>query len=126
MTSELYANFQVDGQDKSTKFVVSDEWATVGEILARDAVFSNPKYIKLMDVPDEVPSLNRFLKDRQCLSVRVWDYDRENRVAGAELAAMIVLIQGTSNQIIVMKKLSGGYTDDDFMAQLEPVLSKVV
>jgi hypothetical protein len=38
---------------------------------------------------------------------------------------MIVLIQGTSNQIITMKKLSGGYKDEDFMTQLNPVLAKV-
>jgi len=125
MTSELYANFMDNGQEKATKFIISDEWAQVEEILRRDAVFSNPKYIKIEDVPKQLPNLVRFLKDRVCLSVRVFDYDKTTKKVGNGLASMIILIQGTSNQIITMKKLSGGYKDEDFMAQLNPVLAKV-
>ena len=111
MTSELYANFMDNGQEKSTKFIISDEWVTVEEILKKDAVFSNPKYIKLEDVPKELPNLTRFLRDRSCLTVRVFDYDKTTKSVGNGLATMIILIQGTSNQIITMKKLSGGYSD---------------
>ena len=125
MTTELYANFIENGQEKATKFVISDEWASVDEILRKDAVFSNPKYIKLEDVPKNLPNLTRFLKDRACLTVRVFDYDKAAKQVGNGLATMIVLIQGTSNQIITMKKLSGGYKDEDFMTQLNPVLAKV-
>lgn len=125
MTTELYANFIENGQEKATKFVISDEWASVDEILRKDAVFSNPKYIKLEDVPKNLPNLTRFLKDRACLTVRVFDYDKDAKQVGNGLASMIVLIQGTSNQIITMKKLSGGYKDEDFMTQLNPVLAKV-
>ena len=89
------------------------------------AVFSNPKYIKLEDVPKELPNLTRFLRDRACMTVRVFDYDKATKTVGNGLATMIILIQGTSNQIITMKKLSGGYKDDDFMTQLNPVLAKV-
>lgn len=125
MTTELYANFIENGQEKATKFVISDEWVSVDEILRKDAVFSNPKYIKLEDVPKGLPNLTRFLKDRACLTVRVFDYDKATKQVGNGLATMIVLIQGTSNQIITMKKLSGGYKDEDFMTQLNPVLAKV-
>lgn len=125
MTTELYANFIENGQEKATKFVISDEWTSVDEILRKDAVFSNPKYIKLEDVPKELPNLTRFLKDRACLTVRVFDYDKVAKQVGNGLATMIILIQGTSNQIITMKKLSGGYKDEDFMTQLNPVLAKV-
>ena len=125
MKTELYANFMDNGQEKSTKFVISDEWAQVEEILKRDAVFSNPKYIKIEDVPKELPNLTRFLRDRSCLTVQVYDYDKATKQVGNGLASMIILIQGTSNQTITMKKLSGGYTDADFMAQLNPVLAKV-
>lgn len=125
MTTELYANFIENGQEKATKFVISDEWASVDEILRKDAVFSNPKYIKLEDVPKNLPNLTRFLKDRACLTVRVFDYDKVAKQVGNGLATMIILIQGTSNQIITMKKLSGGYKDEDFMTQLNPVLAKV-
>lgn len=125
MTTELYANFIENGQEKATKFVISDEWASVDEILRKDAVFSNPKYIKLEDVPKNLPNLTRFLKDRACLTVRVFDYDKAAKQVGNGLATMIILIQGTSNQIITMKKLSGGYKDEDFMTQLNPVLAKV-
>lgn len=125
MTSELYANFTDNGQEKATKFIVSDEWNTVEEILKKDAVFSNPKYIKLEDVPKNLPGLTRFLRDKSCLTVRVFDYDKANKATGNGLATMIILIQGTSNQIITMKKLSGGYSDEDFMTQLNPVLQKV-
>ena len=125
MTSELYANFMDNGQEKATKFIISDEWSQVEEMLRRDAVFSNPKYIKIEDVPKQLPNLTRFLKDRACLSVRVFDYDKATKTVGNGLASMIILIQGTSNQIITMKKLSGGYKDEDFMAQLNPVLAKV-
>lgn len=125
LTTELYANFIENGQEKATKFVISDEWASVDEILRKDAVFSNPKYIKLEDVPKNLPNLTRFLKDRACLTVRVFDYDKDAKQVGNGLASMIVLIQGTSNQIITMKKLSGGYKDEDFMTQLNPVLAKV-
>ena len=125
MTTELYANFMDNGQEKSTKFIISDEWVTVEEILKKDAVFSNPKYIKLEDVPKELPNLTRFLRDRSCLTVRVFDYDKATKSVGNGLATMIVLIQGTSNQIITMKKLSGGYSDEDFTTQLNPVLAKV-
>ena len=125
MKSELYANFMDNGQEKSTKFIISDEWAQVQEILTKDAVFSNPKYIKIEDVPKELPNLNRFLRDRHCMTVQVYDYDKPTKQVGNELAAMIILIQGTSNQIITMKKLSGGYSDADFMTQLNPVLAKV-
>ena len=125
MTTELYANFIENGQEKATKFVISDEWARVDEILRKDAGFSNPKYIKLEDVPKNLPNLTRFLKDRACLTVRVFDYDKAAKQVGNGLATMIVLIQGTSNQIITMKKLSGGYKDEDFMTQLNPVLAKV-
>ena len=125
MTTELYANFIENGQEKATKFVISDEWASVDEILRKDAVFSNPKYIKLEDVPKNLPNLTRFLKDRACLTVRVFDYDKAAKQVGNGLATMIMLIQGTSNQIITMKKLSGGYKDEDFMTQLNPVLAKV-
>ena len=125
MTTELYANFIENGQEKATKFIISDEWASVDEILRKDAVFSNPKYIKLEDVPKNLPNLTRFLKDRACLTVRVFDYDKTAKQVGNGLATMIILIQGTSNQIITMKKLSGGYKDEDFMTQLNPVLAKV-
>lgn len=125
MTSELYANFMENGEEKATKFIISDEWANVEEMLRRDAVFSNPKYIKLEDVPKGLPNLTRFLKDRACLTVRVFDYDKVAKTVGNGLASMIILIQGTSNQIITMKKLSGGYKDEDFMTQLNPVLAKV-
>lgn len=125
MKSELYANFMDNGQEKSTKFVISDEWAQVEEILKKDAVFSNPKYIKIEDVPKELPNLTRFLRDRSVLTVQVYDYDKATKQVGNELAAMIILIQGTSNQTITMKKLSGGYSDKDFMTQLNPVLAKV-
>lgn len=125
MTSELYANFMDNGQEKATKFIISDEWSQVEEMLRRDAVFSNPKYIKIEDVPKQLPNLTRFLRDRACLSVRVFDYDKTTKKVGNGLASMIILIQGTSNQIITMKKLSGGYKDEDFMAQLNPVLAKV-
>ena len=125
MTTELYANFMENGEEKATKFIISDEWANVEEMLRRDAVFSNPKYIKLEDVPKGLPNLTRFLKDRACLTVRVFDYDKAAKTVGKALASMIILIQGTSNQIITMKKLSGGYKDEDFMAQLNPVLAKV-
>ena len=125
MTTELYANFIENGQEKATKFVISDEWASVDEILRKDAVFSNPKYIKLEDVPKNLPNLTRFLKDRACLTVRVFDYDKAAKQVGNGLATMIILIQGTSNQIITMKKLSCGYKDEDFMTQLNPVLAKV-
>ena len=114
-----------NGQEKSTKFVISDEWAQVEEILKKDAVFSNPKYIKIEDVPKELPNLTRFLRDRSCLTVQVYDYDKATKQVGNGLASMIILIQGTSNQIITMKKLSGGYSDADFLAQLNPVLAKV-
>lgn len=126
MTTELYANFIDNGQEKATKFLISDEWASVDEILRKDAVFSNPKYIKLEDVPKNLPNLTRFLKDRACLTVRVFDYDKATKQVGNGLATMIILIQGTSNQIITMKKLSGGYKDEDFMTQLNPVLAKVI
>ena len=125
MKTELYANFMDNGQEKSTKFVISDEWAQVEEILKKDAVFSNPKYIKIEDVPKELPNLTRFLRDRSCLTVQVYDYDKATKQVGNGLASMIILIQGTSNQTITMKKLSGGYTDADFLAQLNPVLAKV-
>ena len=125
MKTELYANFIENGQEKATKFIISDEWASVEEILRRDAVFSNPKYIKLEEVPKTLPNLTRFLKDRACLTVRVFDYDKATKKVGNGLASMIILIQGTSNQIITMKKLSGGYKDEDFMTQLNPVLAKV-
>jgi hypothetical protein len=125
MTTELYANFVDNGEEKSTKFLISDEWSAVEEILRRDAVFSNPKYIKLEDVPKELPNLTRFLRDRACLSVRVFDYDKATKTVGNGLATMLILIQGTSNQIITMKKLSGGYKEEDFMTQLNPVLAKV-
>jgi hypothetical protein len=125
MKSELYANFMDNGQEKSTKFIISDEWAQVEEILKKDAVFSNPKYIKIEDVPKELPNLTRFLRDRSCMTVQVYDYDKTTKQVGNELAAMIILIQGTSNQTITMKKLSGGYSDQDFMTQLNPVLAKV-
>ena len=124
MTTELYANFVDNGEEKSTKFLISDEWSAVEEILRRDAVFSNPKYIKLEDVPKELPNLTRFLRDRACLSIRVFDYDKATKTVGNGLATMLILIQGTSNQIITMKKLSGGYKDEDFMTQLNPVLAK--
>ena len=114
-----------NGEEKATKFLISDEWASVEEILRRDAVFSNPKYIKLEEVPKTLPNLTRFLKDRACLTVRVFDYDKVAKTVGNGLASMIILIQGTSNQIITMKKLSGGYKDEDFMTQLNPVLAKV-
>ena len=125
LTTELYANFMENGEEKATKFIISDEWANVEEMLRRDAVFSNPKYIKLEDVPKGLPNLTRFLKDRACLTVRVFDYDKVAKTVGNGLASMIILIQGTSNQIITMKKLSGGYKDEDFMTQLNPVLAKV-
>ena len=125
LTSELYANFMDNGQEKATKFIISDEWVTVEEILKKDAVFSNPKYIKLEDVPKELPNLTRFLRDRSCLTVRVFDYDKETKSVGNGLATMIILIQGTANQIITMKKLSGGYSDEEFTTQLNPVLAKV-
>ena len=125
LTTELYANFLENGEEKATKFIISDEWANVEEMLRRDAVFSNPKYIKLEDVPKGLPNLTRFLKDRACLTVRVFDYDKVAKTVGNGLASMIILIQGTSNQIITMKKLSGGYKDEDFMTQLNPVLAKV-
>ena len=125
MKTELYANFMDNGQEKSTKFVISDEWAQVEEILKKDAVFSNPKYIKIEDVPKELPNLTRFLRDRSCLTAQVYDYDKATKQVGNGLASMIILIQGTSNQIITMKKLSGGYSDADFLAQLNPVLAKV-
>ena len=97
MTTELYANFMDNGQEKSTKFLISDEWSAVEEILRRDAVFSNPKYIKLEEVPKTIPNLTRFLKDRSNLSVRVYDYDKATKTVGNGLATMIILIQGTSN-----------------------------
>ena len=125
MTTELYANFMDNGQEKSTKFLISDEWSAVEEILRKDAVFSNPKYIKLEEVPKTIPNLTRFLKDRSNLSVRVYDYDKATKTVGNGLATMIILIQGTSNQMITMKKLSGGYSDEDFATQLNPVLAKV-
>ena len=125
MRTELYANFMENGQEKATKFIISDEWASVEEMLRKDAVFSNPKYIKLEEVPKTLPNLTRFLKDRACLTVRVFDYDKAAKQVGNGLASMIILIQGTSNQIITMKKLSGGYKDEDFMTQLNPVLAKV-
>ena len=125
MKTELYANFIDNGQEKSTKFLISDEWASVEEILKKDAVFSNPKYIKLEEVPKTLPNLTRFLRDRSCLTVRVFDYDKATKTVGNGLASMVILIQGTSNQIITMKKLSGGYSDEDFMTQLNPVLAKV-
>lgn len=125
MKTELYANFIENGQEKATKFIISDEWASVEEILRTDAVFSNPKYIKIEEVPKQLPNLTRFLKDRSCLTVRVFDYDKVAKTVGNGLASMIILIQGTSNQIITMKKLSGGYKDEDFMTQLNPVLAKV-
>lgn len=125
MKTELYANFMDNGQEKSTKFVISDEWATVEDILKRDAVFSNPKYIKIEDVPKQLPNLTRFLRDRSCITVQVFDYDKTTKQVGNGLASMIILIQGTSNQVITMKKLSGGYNDEDFLAQLNPVLAKV-
>lgn len=125
MTTELYANFMDNGQEKSTKFLISDEWSAVEEILRRDAVFSNPKYIKLEEVPKTIPNLTRFLKDRSNLSVRVYDYDKATKTVGNGLATMIILIQGTSNQMITMKKLSGGYSDEDFATQSNPVLAKV-
>ena len=125
MKSELYANFMDNGQEKATKFIISDEWAQVEEILKKDAVFSNPKYIKIEDVPKELPNLTRFLRDRSCITVQVYDYDKATKQVGNELAAMIILIQGTSNQTITMKKLSGGYSAADFMRQLNPVLAKV-
>lgn len=125
MKTELYANFIENGQEKATKFIISDEWASVEEILRTDAVFSNPKYIKIEEVPKQLPNLTRFLKDRSCLTVRVFDYDKATKQVGNGLASMIILIQGTSNQIITMKKLSGGYKDEDFMTQLNPVLAKV-
>lgn len=114
-----------NGEEKATKFIISDEWATVEEILKRDAVFSNPKYIKLEEVPKNIPNLTRFLRDRSCLTVRVFDYDKATKAVGNGLASMVILIQGTSNQIITMKKLSGGYSDEDFATQLNPVLAKV-
>ena len=125
MTTELYANFMDNGQEKSTKFIISDEWVTVEEILKKDAVFSNPKYIKLEEVPKTLPNLTRFLRDRSCLTVRVFDQDKATKSVGNGLATMIILIQGTSNQIITMKKLSGGYSDEEFATQLNPVLAKV-
>ena len=125
MTTQLYANFVDNGQEKATKFIISDEWASVENILKKDAVFSNPKYIKLEEVPKELPNLTRFLRDRSCLTVQVFDYDKQTKQVGNGLASMIVLIQGTSNQIVTMKKLSGGYSDADFLAQLNPVLAKV-
>lgn len=125
MTTELYANFMDNGQEKSTKFLISDEWSTVEEILKKDAVFSNPKYIKLEEVPKTLPNLTRFLRDRSCLTVRVFDYDKVTKTVGNGLATMVILIQGTSNQIITMKKLSGGYSDEEFTTQLNPVLAKV-
>ena len=125
MTTELYANFMDNGQEKSTKFIISDEWVTVEEILKKDAVFSNPKYIKLEEVPKTLPNLTRFLRDRSCLTVRVFVYDKVTKSVGNGLATMIILIQGTSNQIITMKKLSGGYSDEEFATQLNPVLAKV-
>ena len=125
MKTELYANFMENGEEKATKFIISDEWASVEEMLRRDAVFSNPKYIKLEEVPKTLPNLTRFLKDRACLTVRVFDYDKATKQVGNGLASMIILIQGTSNQIITMKKLSGGYNDESFMTQLNPVLAKV-
>lgn len=125
MTNELYANFMDNGQEKSTKFLISDEWNAVEEILRKDAVFSNPKYIKLEEVPKNLPNMTRFLKDRACLTVRVYDYDKATKQVGNGLATMIVLIQGTSNQVIIMKKLSGGYSEEDFANQLNPVLAKV-
>lgn len=125
MTTELYANFMDNGQEKSTKFLISDEWSTVEEILKKDAVFSNPKYIKLEEVPKTLPNLTRFLRDRSCLTVRVFDYDKATKAVGNGLATMVILIQGTSNQIITMKKLSGGYSDEEFTTQLNPVLAKV-
>ena len=64
-------------------------------------------------------------RDRSCMTVQVYDYDKATKQVGNELAAMIILIQGTSNQTITMKKLSGGYSDSDFMTQLNPVLAKV-
>ena len=33
MTTELYANFMDNGQEKATKFIISDEWAQVEEML---------------------------------------------------------------------------------------------
>ena len=125
MKTELYANFIENGQEKATKFIISDEWASVEEILRTDAVFSNPKYIKIEEVPKQLPNLTRFLKDRVCLSVRVFDYDKATKKGGNGLASMIILIQGTSNQIMTMKKLSGGDKDEDFMTQLNPLLAKV-
>lgn len=125
MTTELYANFMDNGQEKSTKFLISDEWSTVEEILKKDAVFSNPKYIKLEEVPKTLPNLTRFLRDRSCITVRVFDYDKATKAVGNGLATMVILIQGTSNQIITMKKLSGGYSDEEFTTQLNPVLAKV-
>ena len=125
MKNELYANFMDNGQEKATKFIISDEWASVEEILRHDAVFSNPKYIKLEEVPKTLPNLTRFLKDRACLTVQVFDYDKATKQVGNGLASMIILIQGTSNQMVTMKKLSGGYSDEDFMKQLNPVLAKV-
>ena len=125
MTTELYANFVDNEQEKATKFIISDEWAKVEEILRKDAVFSNPKYIKLEEVPKTLPNLTRFLKDRACLTVQVFDYDKATKTPGIGFATMVILIQGTSNQIITMKKLSGGYKGEDFMAQLNPVLAKV-
>ena len=125
MTTQLYANFVDNGQEKATKFIISDEWNSVEEILKKDAVFSNPKYIKLEEVPKELPNLTRFLRDRSCLTVQVFDYDKQTKQVGNGLASMIILIQGTSNQIVTMKKLSGGYSDADFLAQLNPVLAKV-
>lgn len=125
MKTELYANFVDNGQEKATKFIISDEWSAVEEILRKDAVFSNPKYIKLEEVPKTLPNMTRFLKDRACLTVRVYDYDKQNKQVGNGLATMIVLIQGTSNQVITMKKFSGGYSEEDFATQLNPVLAKV-
>lgn len=125
MTTKLYANFVDNGEEKATQFIISDEWVTVEEILKTDAVFSNPKYIKLEDVPKTIPNLTRFLKNKSCLSVRVFDYDKATKTVGNEMAAMIILIQGTSNQIITMKKFSSGYSEEDFATQLNPVLAKV-
>lgn len=125
MTEKFYANFIDNGQDKSTKFIVSTDWATVEEILRKDAVFSNPKYIKLEEVPKNIPNMNRFLMNCSCLTVRVYDYDKQNKQVGNGLATMIVLIQGTSNQVITMKKFSGGYSEEDFATQLNPVLAEV-
>ena len=120
MKTELYANFIENGQEKATKFIISDEWASVEEILRTDAVFSNPKYIKIK-IGTTYP-----LIENEAMEV-----SGRNLVTGLPKTVTVTsaeterALQGTSNQIITMKKLSGGYKDEDFMTQLNPVLAKV-